>query len=93
MKPEVEINNDFMDQIEINLGVRQGDSLLATLFCLVIDTVIIKLDLRGNISTRSKQICAYAVDILIIANAKQALSKMFTKLKDEVENRFAYKYK
>lgn len=74
-----------MDQIEINLGVRQGDLLLATLFCLVIDTVMIKLDLRGNISARSKQIYAYADDIFIIASAKQALSRTFNKLKDEVE--------
>jgi hypothetical protein len=74
-----------MDQIEINLGVRQGDLLLATLFCLVIDTIMRKLDLRGNISTRSKQICAYADDILIIASTKQALNRTFNKLTDEVE--------
>ena len=73
-----------MEQIEINLGVRQGDSLLATLFCLVIDTIMRKLNLRGNISTRSKQICAYADDILI-ASTKQALNKTFNKLTDEVK--------
>jgi len=71
-----------MDQIEINLGVRQGDLLLATLFCLVIDTIMRKLDFRGNISTRSKQICAYADDILIIASTKQALNRTFNKLTD-----------
>jgi hypothetical protein len=74
-----------MEQIEINLGVRQGDSLLATLFCLVIDTIMWKLGLRSNISTRSKQICAYADDILIIASTKQALNRTFNKLTDEVE--------
>jgi hypothetical protein len=46
---------------------------------------MIKLDLRGNITTRSKQICTYADDILITASTKQALSKTFNKLKDEVE--------
>lgn len=74
-----------MEQIEINLDVRQGDSLLATLFCLVIDTVMRKMDFRGNISSRSKQICAYADDILIIARTKQALNKTFNKMTDEVE--------
>jgi len=33
-KAEVKINNDCMEQIEMNLGVRQDDSLLATLFLL-----------------------------------------------------------
>jgi hypothetical protein len=44
-----------------------------------------KMDFRGNISTRSKQICAYADDFLIIASTKQALNKTFNKLTDEVE--------
>jgi hypothetical protein len=32
---EVGINNDFTEQIVRNSDVRQGDSLMATLFCLV----------------------------------------------------------
>jgi hypothetical protein len=40
---------------------------------------------QGYISTRSKQICGYADDILIIASTKQALNKTFNKLTDEVE--------
>lgn len=74
-----------MEQIEINLGVRQGDLLLATAFYLIIDTIMRKLDFRGNISTRSKQICAYADDTIIIASTKQALNKTFNKLTAEVE--------
>jgi len=58
---------------------------LATLFCLVIDTIMRKIDFRGNINTRSKQICAYADDIVIIASTKQALNKTCNKLTDEVE--------
>lgn len=84
-RSEVKINNDSMEQIEINLGVRQGDSLFATFLCLVIDTVMRKLDLRGNINTRFKQMCAYADDILITASTKQALNRAFNKLTDEVE--------
>jgi len=53
-----------------------------------------KMDFRGNISTKSKQICAYADDILIIASTKQALNKAFNKLADEVEKtRSEDKYK
>jgi len=32
---EVGISNDFTEQIGRNSDVRQGDSLMATLFCLV----------------------------------------------------------
>ena len=67
---------------------------MATLFCLIIDTIMRKMDFRGNISTKSKQICAYADDILIIASTKQALNKAFNKLADEVEKtRSEDKYK
>ena len=42
-----------------------------------------ELDLRGSISTRYKQICAYTEDILITAKTREALNKTFTELKDE----------
>jgi porphobilinogen deaminase len=47
--------------------VKQGDPLSASLFILVTDEIIKSLDVRGNISTRLKQCCANAVDILIMA--------------------------
>jgi hypothetical protein len=43
-----------------------------------------KLDLKGNISTRSIQICAYA-DNVIIARSEQAVNETFRKLKEEVQ--------
>jgi len=69
--------------MEINSGVRQGDLLPATVFCLVKDVIMRELDLRGNISTRYKQICADVEDILITAKTKQALNKTLTKLTDK----------
>ena len=41
-----------------------------------------KLDLRGNISTRLKQLTAYADDILILARTNQSLIDTFQQLKN-----------
>jgi hypothetical protein len=49
------------------------------------DQVLKSLDIRGNISTRLRQECAYADDILIIARMKQALTDSFIKLNEEVQ--------
>jgi len=68
--------------MEINSGIRQSDLLPATVFCLVKD-VMREQDLRGNIITRYKQICADVDDILITAKTKQALNKTLTKLTDK----------
>jgi hypothetical protein len=52
----------------------------------VLDSVISKLEVRGNITTRLKQICAYADDILIIGRTKLILIDIFCKLKHEALN-------
>ena len=41
------------------------------------------LEIRGNITTRLKQICAYADDIVITGRTKQILIDTFCKLKHE----------
>ena len=51
---KVKINNQFTENLSVEIGVKQGDPLSATLFTVVIDNVLQQMDLRGNISTRLK---------------------------------------
>jgi hypothetical protein len=63
---KVKGNSTYTTDFRINIGVKQGDSLSPTLFNMVLDTVLTQLDMTGNISTRLKQLMAYADDIVII---------------------------
>ena len=72
-KMKVKVNNSYTEWFETKTGVRQGDPLSALLFSAVLDSAINNLDIRGNITTRLKQICAYADDI-IISRTKQTLT-------------------
>ena len=65
-KAWVKVNQNYTEKFEITTGVKQGDSLSATLFNIVIDDILKQLELRGNISTRLKQFAAYADDILTL---------------------------
>jgi hypothetical protein len=47
------------------------------------DSILKKMELRGNISTRLKQCTAYADDILITTRTIQAMTDAFVKLKNE----------
>jgi hypothetical protein len=55
-KMKVKINNSHTEWFETKTRVRQGDPLSAVLFSLVLDSVITNLEVRGNITTRLKQI-------------------------------------
>ncbi|PNF23238.1 hypothetical protein B7P43_G18273 [Cryptotermes secundus] len=80
-KAKVKINGDLSEGFQISCGVKQGHPLSASLFILVIDEIIKSLDVRGNISTRLKQCCAYTDVIFIIARTKQTLINTFEELK------------
>jgi hypothetical protein len=69
----------------INNGLRQGDALSTILFNLALEAALSKIDLRGNISTRTKQLCAYADDVAIIARTQKALKETFIILQNEAE--------
>jgi len=79
----VKINNELTGKYEVQTGVKQGDPLSATLFSIAIDSILKKLELRGNISTRLRQRTAYADRILITARTTQAMIDTFVKLKNE----------
>ena len=79
---KVKVNNAYTLEFRVESGVKQGDPLSPTLFCLVTDTVLKKLDVRGNISTRIRQHMAYADNVLITAHTKQSLIDTFQQLKN-----------
>ena len=69
-------------QFEITSGVKQGDPLSA-LFSIVMDVIMSKIQARGNISTRLKQISAYADDVIIIGRTAQVMKDTLNRLKNE----------
>jgi sorting nexin-29 len=79
---KVKVNNAYTKEFRVESREKQVELLSPTLFSLVIDTILIKLDLRGNISTRLRQLTAYAEDILITACTKQSLIDTFQQLKN-----------
>ena len=82
----VKFNNSCSEWFEMKTGVRQGDPLSTILFSVVLDSVITNLEIRRNITTRLKQICAYTDDIIISGRTKQILIDTFCKLKHEALN-------
>jgi hypothetical protein len=78
----VKINNKLSEEFRVESCIKQGDAPSATLFSIVIDSVLKQMDFRGNISTRLKQCSAYADDILITTRTKQSIIDTFQKLKE-----------
>jgi hypothetical protein len=60
-------------------------ALSTILFNLALEAALSKIDLRGNISTRTKQLCAYADDVTVIARTQKALKETFIILQNEAE--------
>jgi len=79
----MKLNNEYTEQLEVKTGIRQGDPLSTILFCTMMESLMKKLQIGGNISTRLKQVCVYADDIVLVTRTKQALINTFQKLKQE----------
>jgi hypothetical protein len=73
------ISNPFV----IDMGVRQGDGLSATLFNLVLHKALKNLEQGNTILDRLTQICGYANDILVLARSFPALETLCQELRKE----------
>jgi len=82
-KARVKINQNDTEKFEITTGAKQGDTLSATLFSIVIDDILKQLELRRNISTRLTQCSAYADDILIGTRTEQTMIDTYKKIKNK----------
>jgi len=82
-KAKIKLNSEYTEQLEVKIGIRQGDPLSTILFCTVMESLMKKLEMGGNISTRVKQVCVYEDDIVLVTRTKQALINTFQKLKQE----------
>ena len=59
------------------------ESHSATIFNLILDSVIKKLILRGDVSLKPKQIVAYADDVALLARSPKALKEISHKVQNE----------
>jgi hypothetical protein len=84
-KAKIKLNNEYTEQIEVKTGIKQGDPSSTVLFCTVMESMMKKLEIRGNITTRLKQACVYTDDVVLVTRTKQALMNTLQKLKQEAE--------
>ena len=76
----VVIENNMTESFNISVGVRQDDALSVTLFSLVLDYIIKKLDIKGIVSTTMAHINACADDVIIISGNLKALEEALQEL-------------
>jgi hypothetical protein len=79
---KIKIGGKVSKAFNVLQGVRQGDGLSAVIFNLELDKVLKELKLNGNILYKSKQVCAYADDIALIAGNTPALQEMLITLQE-----------
>jgi len=76
MEASVKIQNLTSNPFSLSSGVRQGDPLSATI-------VNKKINFRGDVSLKLKQIVAYADDVALLASSLKVLKEIFRKLQNE----------
>jgi hypothetical protein len=83
MEASVKVENLTSKPFLISSGLHQGDPLSAAIFNLMLDLVIKKLKLGGDVSLKLLQIVAYADDVALLARFLKALKEIFHKLQNE----------
>lgn len=69
-----------------NSGVKQGDSLSATLFNITLENIIRKSKIKTNhILKNSYQLLAYADDVVILSKTKEELKKILKRLEKQAK--------
>jgi hypothetical protein len=79
----VKIENLTSKPFSSSSGVRQGDTFSATIFNLILDSVIKKLNLREDSRLKLKQIVAYADEVALLTRSPKVLKEIFHKLLNE----------
>lgn len=75
------------EDISIETGVRQGDALSTTLFNIALEGAVRAAGISGNIAHSSKQLLAYADDIVLIARNRRSLERGLLLLEKEARER------
>lgn len=83
-KGKVVLGRNKSRDFTVGTGVKQGDALSATLFNLALHYAINKIDFRGHIFKRTRQLGAYADDIVLVARNKNVLKDTFIEMEREV---------
>ena len=71
----VRVDNQYTPTFHITHGVRQGDTLSAILFDLVLEAIFQKMNITGHIGIKSSQILAYADDVAIVSRNKKCTKR------------------
>jgi hypothetical protein len=82
---KVKTGNRMGEAFQYNKGVKQGGGLSTTLFNIALHGAISKIDKRGQIFTKSSQIC----EVTIIARTEKDLKNVYMKLEEEV-NKYGF---
>jgi hypothetical protein len=84
-KAKIKLNNEYTEQMDVKTAIKQADPLSTILFSTVMEMLMTKLEIRGNITTRLKQACVYADDVVLVTRTEQALINTLQKIKQEAE--------
>lgn len=79
-KSTVQVGEGETEEFDVNAGVRQGDALSATLFNLMIESMIRKTNCSGTIVNKETQVMAYADDVVILSRTEKNLIETYERM-------------